>query len=170
MGLMGPDYDPREDEILLMNSKYLDLSHGEAQNAILQLLKIQRNRPRSIVAEVKIYRKYVPKLLEAYWGQCEAAKMAVQGNKRFMTDCADKKNRRWTPQEDNLLIDLVCSEGKSIMEIAVEMGRSVSAIKTRVSTLVGRKRITQKIAGRFLGEIDGEQYNAIIDGVLYKEE
>lgn len=168
MALMDENYDPRKDDILLWNPKLM--SDPKACNAaVIALLKLQREKPKSIVVELNMYRKHVPKLLELYFQKYDIAHACVKETERFHSDCEDKKYKRWTDEEDNVLIDLVCEEEKSPMEIALCLGRSVSAIKTRVSVLVGKKRLSQKIAGKFIGTINGEETETSIDGIVYKE-
>jgi hypothetical protein len=50
-----------------------------------------------------------------------------------------KSNNRWTPEEDERLLDLQVA-GKSSFAIAAEFRRSVGAVQGRLSVLKARKR------------------------------
>lgn len=67
-----------------------------------------------------------------------------------------------------MLIEEVCGD-TSIHELSLMFGRTPSSIKTRVSTLVGLERISQEVAGRFIGKINGDDANADIEGIVLKK-
>ena len=161
------NYNPREDGALLWNTNLMS-DEKEFNAALFALYKLQSERPKSIVVELNMYRKHVPKLLEMYFLKADLLNASIKENERFHSDCEDKKHKKWTEEEDKLLIDLVCDSEQSPMEIAIALGRSVSSIKTRVSTLVGRKRLSQKVVGKFVGKIGDEDAETTINGVVYK--
>ena len=80
----------------------------------------------------------------------------------------DRGNKRWTNEEDETLINLVCEGKTNIHKISTILGRSPGAIQTHISYLVGRKRITQEVAGKFIGFINGITAEAEICGTVYK--
>lgn len=121
-----------------------------------------------VVKEIKIFRKYVPELMSDYVRLIKDYNMLIEAAKRQRTDSESKKYKRWTEAEDNELIELVCEPKLSILDISVTMGRTVPSIKTRVSKLVGLKRISQEIAGRFVGSINGIDSDCVLDGTLFK--
>lgn len=165
--LTNDNYRPLDDGVLMFKTEELIL-RGETNDAFLRLNDVIQRRPKSIIAEVNIYRKYVPVILKSIIQMNEIKKAAALQAERVTTDNEDKKYQRWTEQEDNLLIDLVADEKMSMLELSTTMGRTVPAIKTRLSTLVGRKRISQNIAGRFIGFIDGEHKEAEVNGKLIR--
>ena len=167
--LMGEGYNPRTDDVAMWNPKTFQNATTEMNKALFTLLKLQRERPKSIVVELNTYRKYVPALIELYFLRDDMVTALGKEIERFHNDCDDKKHKRWTKEEDNILIDIICSGQQSPMETALVFGRSVSAIKTRVSTLVGKKRISQKVAGKFIGRITTNDTETHIDGVLVNE-
>lgn len=70
---------------------------------------------------------------------------------------------------DDLLISAVCSGNFTPLSLAAAFGRSPSAISSHLSYLVGVKRVSQSIAGRFIGQMNGEEVNADIVGTIYKK-
>lgn len=167
--LIDEFYNPREDDILLWNVTNNPRAK-EGKNSAMALWKqIHQNKFGNVVQEVRFYRKHIPNVLELVFLLTDGIAAANKANERFLNDSEDKKYRRWTDQEDKLLIDLVCAGDKSILEISTTLGRSVPAIKTRLSNLVGVKRISQKVAGKFIGTINGEETETSIDGIVYKE-
>lgn len=121
-----------------------------------------------IPKELKVYRKYVPTLMDCLRLCLEAIHMYEQMLERMENDSEGKKWQRWSDKEDELLIELVC-DGCSMLRLSTTLGRTPGSIKTRLSKLVGLKRISQKVAGRFIGCIDGEQTECVVDGTVYKE-
>lgn len=161
------EYDPKTDGVLLFDSEKT-LNKSQINEAFVRLNSVIENRPKSIVVEVNAFRKNVPILLKALVQINELKKAACLQAHRVTTDNNDKKYQRWTENEDKLLIDLVCDESISMLELSTTMGRTVPAIKTRLSHLVGVKRISQKIAGRFIGKADGEEIDSELVGIIYK--
>ena len=147
--------------------KYAEI-RGEVANSLYQLGRCTWNADgRNAFQQIQIYRKYVPVLaknfavvdaLANYFGaQLEVIEQKSVAN----------KNKRWTPEEDERVIDMIC-DGFTEIEIAIKTGRSIGAIHTRVSKLVGINRIDRKVAGHFLGYINGEKTEGDIDGVVTK--
>lgn len=140
-----------------------------ALEAVVKLGELQRQRPKSIVIEVNLYRKYVP-ILVKYLADCLALKKAMEEeNDRFYGKSSGNSNKRWTKEEDEMLIEVAAREDMTINEMSITFGRTPSAIVGRISYLVGRKRISQAIAGRFVGFIDGEKKESEIIGTVYKD-
>ena len=141
----------------------------ELVNAFMKIAKVTVERPKSIIVEVNTYRKYIPIVLDAYIRMCEGVRKATMLHDRATDIDYDRSHKRWTPEEDNALIDEVCCDDMNIHKLSTMFGRSPGAIKTHISELVGRKRISQEIAGRFIGIVDGEQIDAEINGTVYKK-
>ena len=162
------DYDPMSDGIAMCNMEQFQ-GKGENYEAMLKISQVIQNRPKSIVEELRIYRSNARKLLKYIEERDKLLKWALEQNSRFENDCDEKKYQRWTSEEDEMLIELVCDEKTSLLELSTIMGRTVSSIKTRITKLVGVKRISQKVAGKFIGSINGEEKEVNISGTLYKE-
>lgn len=143
---------------------------GKYKDAALQIYKALNQRPKSIIVELNIYRKYAPILIEYLLEITKINKAAINENERVFKKTDTNSRKRWTDVEDNLLIEAVCSEGATPARISAQFGRTPSAINSRITYLVGVKRLSQKIAGKFIGEINGENVNGFAVGTVYKEE
>ena len=112
--------------------------------------------------------KQLKTLLEIY----EDVIMLLNGYKatieRLNTEGFPNNNKRWTAEEDELLIELVAREKREPLSIALSLGRTPAAINARVSKLVGINRIDYKVAGHFLGTINGDAVTGKIDGIITK--
>ena len=133
-----------------------------------QLMNLCTTPKGSAFHQLQQFRKLVPELLKAYSELVEVAGASVKQLERACAKSEQNKNRRWTEEEDHWLIDMVVQDTPAI-EIATTMGRSVTAIKSRVSKLVGLQRISQNIAGKFFGTINGEKISGIIEGTVQKK-
>lgn len=161
------EYNPQNDGVLLFDSNKLQTSNETAE-AFKKINMVLQNRPKSIIVELNTFRKYVPSIIKYAIQQTNIAHAAVRQNDRFVNVEEEKKHKRWTENEDKLLIDLVCEEKESMMSIATIFGRSVTAIKARLTYLVGVKRLSQQIAGKFIGTVNGEESEVQLEGTLYK--
>lgn len=141
----------------------------ELLDAFTKLGNTIAKRPKSIIVEVNTYRRYLPIILDAYIRMCEAVRKTNMVYDRATDIQYARGNKRWTSDEDNELIEQVCREDINIHKLSAIFGRSPGAIKTHISELVGRKKISQEIAGRFIGMIDGELTDAKINGTIYKD-
>lgn len=117
---------------------------------------------------LRIFRKYVPVVMDNYRILQEVNTAAMKETDRAVNATTQKKNKRWTPEEDDALVNLAAEPENTTMRIAVTMGRTPGAVQTRISQLVGIGRISQAVAGRFIGTIDGEYAECTIDGEVMK--
>ena len=142
----------------------------EVINAIFELKDIiSSKKVFSSYLELKKYQEYVPVVL--FWA-LDSFKSIEQMSKmldRFNSRENERSNKRWTKEEDEELIERICNEEYDLNQIAITLGRSQNAIQTRLSYLVGVKRLSQKVAGKFIGEINGKQTEADVTGTVYKE-
>ena len=104
-------------------------------------------------------------LLKAQHSICQAAENSI---KRANDKTSERSHKKWSSIEDEQLIDAVSKGDSSIIELSCVFGRSPSAIKSRVSYLVGIKRVSSEIAGRFIGTINGASIEGNIRGQLTK--
>ena len=118
---------------------------------------------------LRVYDKYVPKLIKLYFANVEACGGLSKELDRATNNALERNGKRWDRDEDDALIDLVTEEDMSIAQIAITMGRTPQAIQTRVSHLVGIKRLSSDVAGRFKGTLDGVEVDGYIDGTVTRE-
>ena len=155
------EYAMDEDEYFGMDIQKADRAFKKLTNVVC--------KPSNVLEEIKIYRKYVPWLVNDYRKVVKKNTMLQEALNRIATDSESKKYKKWTNTEDVELIDLVCDKNLSILEVSAVMGRTVPSIKTRVSKLVGLKRLSQDVAGRFIGTIDGNHADCVLDGKIFKK-
>ena len=127
------------------------------------------HRPKSIIVELNIYRKYVPLLLDYVLQLSRINSHVMTESIRMHKKTNEKQNKRWTKEEDEKLIDVVSDGSWSQTEISAMFGRSPQSINARVSYLVGVKRLSQTVTGRFIGYINGQKTEADIAGTVRKE-
>ena len=118
-------------------------------------------KPKGSYDELMAYRNNVPILIA--W-----IRMIEQYAIRFTEH--PNNNKRWTKEEDEFLIESICEEDPvSLPILASGMGRSETAVQTRISYLVGVKRLSQQVAGKFIGMANGEEFKANLVGTIYKD-
>ena len=142
---------------------------GVVTDALFRLMKVIQNKPKSMIVELNVFRKYVPVLIKAYCINSDVTKKALKQVDRTLGAGMTNANKRWTDVEDNALIEMACKPNATMASLSTTFGRTPVAISARITTLVGRKRLSQEIAGRFVGYIDGVRSESTIMGTVYKE-
>lgn len=159
--------DPGEFQAIMTRADGL-INREKADEAVFAIEDMLHNKP-SMPVELKTYRKHVKTIIKLLHQQQELLDGYSEMFNRLVSDSEEKKGCRWQPEEDELLIDMVCDGETSMLEISTTLGRTVPAIKTRISKLVGVKRISKEIAGRFVGLVDGRKTKCFISGELFNE-
>ena len=145
------------------------VSKDEASKAIMALYDVTMN-PKPLMQAYRIYKKYVPVLL-AHNANINDFDQALERKLETLDKTVgDRSNKRWTNGEDEWLIEQICKEDASLFEISTTLGRTPASVQARVTKLVGLHRLSEKIAGKFIGNIGDEHVEAHIDGTLIKEE
>lgn len=165
---MNTDIKPLDHDVLLF-TKYQIADAPQYINAAQQMAKLTRERPKSLIEEVRLYRKYVPLLLEHILLLSDVNKAATKECTRVYEKTDVKSNKRWSKEEDELLIEAVCDDNTTMAQLSAIFGRTPGAINSHLTKLVGLKRLSQKVVGKFIGEVDGQTVNTSINGTLYKE-
>lgn len=134
----------------------------------IKTVKLLLTQPKGTnVVQLMQWRKIGSKMLKVF----KLQSATINASKEMVDRVSDKTcanhRKKWTDIEDEQLINAVCDE-TSIIEVACLFGRSPSAIKSRVSYLVGIKRITSDVAGRFVGTINGDKVEGNIKGQITK--
>ena len=143
------------------------LGNMRPEDVVLSL-EIALVEPKSISHQMKVFRKYVPVLLDLYDMSTQALIASCKQAEELQGSLAERSKKRYTPEEDEAIIS-TAAEGDTLVAIALAVGRTPTAIQTRISHLVGIGKISQSVAGRFIGTINGSQIDAEIDGVVYKQ-
>lgn len=141
-------------ELVLLLAKIDELSNDPKGNAFQQL---------------KEWRKIGKKVAGILYAAGEISEATQTQIDRLSEKTGERSNRRWSEKEDEALIDMICQENTSILEISLIFGRSPAAIKSRVSQLVGVKRLSQEVVGKFIGTLNGANIEGSIKGQLFKQ-
>ena len=157
-----------EKNVLMLDyNKLTGCKNTAKNNACVKLYELCTVPKGSAFHQLQQFRKLVPDLIKAYRELFEMLNASVEQIDRVNANSEINKNRRWSEKEENLLIELVVSD-TPVLEISTIMGRSASAITSKVSKLVGMERISQKVAGKFFGTINGEEISGEIKGTVQK--
>ena len=140
----------------------------EIHAAIIKLQDVIHQRP-TLSKELQIYRKYVPTIIKLIYLKESIIDGYMKTFERYIVESEARKNKRWTDGEDEFLVDMVCND-TPILEISLALGRTPASIKTRLTRLVGVKRISKNVAGKFIGKIDGILTECNIEGTIYINE
>lgn len=158
----------KEDDVIIGDLEHLDpFTDDEHIKAYRELINLVIEPNQSSYIELKKYRLYVPVLLANIIRHVNENLDLEEENTRIRTGKSKRSNKHWTNDEDELLIDLVCSD-VSMFEIAITLGRTVPSISNRLTKLVGLNRISQQVAGKFIGTANGEEFKANLVGTIYK--
>lgn len=131
-------------------------------------IKALETRPKNSFAYILELQDLVRKLSQQVLVQQEVLEKALSELHRMDDQVGERSRKRWTEQEDNLLIEEAAKDNTTTVELARIFGRTPGAIQSRITYLVGIERLSSKVAGRFIGTIDGEQAEVEIDGIVSK--
>ena len=140
----------------------------EIYTATNKLQEVIRQRP-ALSKELQIYRKYVPTIIKLLYLKDSIIEGYTKTFERYIFESEARKNKRWTDGEDEYLVDMVCRD-TPILEISLALGRTPASIKTRLTNLVGVKRVSKNVAGKFIGKINGILTECNIEGTIYNKE
>lgn len=142
----------------------------DGQKAMRELSFLISRPCKNAHKQLQLYRHWSRKLIEYQFLYQDLLSMANCDYSRILESTQERSRKRWTKEEDELLVDLAADHEMSAMEIATKLGRSPGAITTRLSYLVGIGQLEQSIAGHFIGWLDGEHVSGAINGELRKEQ
>ena len=139
---------------------------SDGQEAMGQLWLLVSNPPKSVHKQLQMFRKYTRAAIEYQFYYQEMIDLLSDEFERLLNGVQDRSGKRWSDVEDEVLVDLASRDNVNMTMIAMQLGRTPSAIQTRLSYLVGIKRVSTKVAGKFIGWFNGEQVDGDIDGVV----
>lgn len=150
--------------LLIDKGEFEDIKTYKLFTEIHSLLHVQKH---NAFIELNKWRKLGDKMLRYIEAVNNLEIMREKHIDRLEDGYGEKNNKRWTPEEDELLIEKVC-EGYTSLELATTFGRTANAISTRISHLVGIKRLTQNVDGYFRGDVNGVFTEGNISGCVSK--
>lgn len=155
------DFDKLNEELLECNAVILK-----------ELTRLRNNKPKNVVLELVAYKKLAKnfyRYLDMFEMYKEIADAAIERLLAQGENTALHNRKKWTKEEEELLIESVCDD-VSISDLAFLFGRTPGAISSKISELVGLKRLSQDVVGKFIGTFDGKRVEGDIKGTVIKEE
>lgn len=155
---------------LIHSSEVMECASNKAYKIVMRVSKLQQNPGGNAYIQLKEWKKLGDEIIKYFYTYGMVMQKSATVNQEIAEGVARNNNSRWTKEEDERLIEIVCShrDDWAPFEIAASFGRSIPAIKSRVSKLVGLNRVSQEVAGHFFGTIDGIEMSGSIDGTVYK--
>ena len=166
MDNLSKDYIPSEHGIIAFNMDEEVVNHADTYRMYWELEALVCEPKCNPGVQLMRWKKLGPQLLKHF----EVVDKINKGYQKIL----DKNNKReqenlrkkWRPDEDEMLIELASTGTMSMTDLAQAIGRTPSAISSRLSTLVGIGRVSQEIAGRFTGTMNGQMVSGNISGTL----
>ena len=135
--------------------------------AVRDIHTLRNSPPKSIHVRMKMYDRIASTFLDHLDMTAEIRQGMLKERKQDRGARPERNGKRWSEAEDVTLINHVAA-GESIQSLANIFGRTPLAISGRVSHLVGIKRITEEIAGRIEGYLDGAEVKGVFVGKIRK--
>ena len=149
-------------ENLIKNWETID----KGRKAMAALSQVISQPPKSAFKEIQLLRKYAKEVLQYQFIYQDFVEACSEEQSRLIDGMSDRARKRWAEDEDNILVDMASRDEENITSIAMMLGRTPGAIQTRLSYLVGIEKVSTKVAGRFVGWMDGEHVEVDIDGTV----
>ena len=166
---MDNNFDPMDKGILIMSYGAEKKKFEGAREAIEKLYMLCHQPKGNAFSQLQQFRKLTPIMINYILFLQKIIDGYTETYDRLVEKMSANNRKKWTPEEDELLVEIVAQGEQSISEVALTFGRTPGAISTRVSYLVGIKKVSKEIAGRFIGYLDGRHVEGIINGTVRKE-
>lgn len=125
-------------------------------------------RPRSTFMQIKLMRELLYRAGAFLILQRKLIDDMIVERNRLTENVGERGRKRWTQQDDELLIEMASQDDTTIIDLSRQFGRTPGAIQSRISKLVGIKKMSVEVAGRFIGTLNGEFVEGNIDGTVSK--
>lgn len=139
---------------------------SELHTALSEVIRMNHEQPKNLFMTLKKYREHSATIIRWAMTLQELRESSDRQLNHLMGKAGERSNKRWTESEDMALVELAANDQHSLVELSVTFGRSPAAISSRLTYLVGIKKVSQEIAGRIIGFIDGEPVNGYFSGEL----
>ena len=159
------------EHVLLANrDEYLEMINNIGVDKILADIYMSIvEPPKGAFKQISLYRALLKRAGLHIITLQDSNKAFMKELDRMGAGIGEQGRKRWTQEEDEMLIEAATDGTKTIIDLSTAFGRTPSAIQSRITKLVGIKRLTADVAGRFIGTINGEFVEGDIDGTLRKE-
>lgn len=168
------DYEPQEHGIELTNMKEMKKRLGvnnmyESAKFWTEVQVLIDHPKMNAYTQLAKWRS-LGKQMVAHCKEMEDIAMSYQRQiDRINSLSFERNGERWSDDEDGQLVELVCNGNIPMVELCTIFGRSPGAIQTRLSYLVGVKKVSSEIAGKFIGTLNGAKIEGNIKGNLTKQ-
>lgn len=147
------------------NLAYLSSMTGDPQKTVVELMRLNSKPPRgSVHQQLQKYRKLTEELLEHYFKLSDVNTHLIAENLFLQGGKPMGHRQRWTDIEDEALIEKACEDDANMLNLAVNFNRTPAAISSRLTYLVGVKRISRHVMGHLTGYLDGEPVEGYVVG------
>ena len=120
------------------------------------------------ITELMTYRKYIPTIVLGQFVKGKLERFDLAAFDTLMNNQFTNTGKRWEEWEDETIVNYICND-EPMWQICCVLGRTESSIRSRLSTLVGRKRISKEVAGRFVGTMSNDNGNCYIKGTVFEK-
>ena len=120
MGL--DDYRPLDDNLLLWNRKEIDEANGNEIGKEIYLLL--NDSKCNAFKQLQRWRKVGHKMLKWMKVRTEIDNARSTQFQRYVGDSSGNRYKRWSPDEEEALIEKICDGDLSILELSTVFGRS----------------------------------------------
>jgi hypothetical protein len=141
----------------------------EGRAALAALARLVSNPPKNVHKQIQLYRSLSKAVINYQFMYQDFVEAVLEQQDRLVDGMNDRARKRWTDEEDEVLIELASQDDESATTIALALGRTPSAVQTRLSYLVGINKTTATVAGRFVGWLNGKHVEGDIDGIVSKD-
>lgn len=144
------------------------VTNGGDSSVVTDIYAIITHPPKSAHAKIIAYQELLRRAAVRILALEDLKDTMLLEIERHESNVGERSRKRWTPEDDELLIETASQDDATIFGMAKQFGRTPGAIQSRISYLVGIKRVSEEIAGRFIGTLNGEFVEGDIDGIVSK--
>lgn len=144
---------------------------GEMNTMMNELSRLNSGHgDRNVFIRLRKYRENTQRLIKYVEDYQVIVRAALDRQDQMLGKVGERNRKKWTPTEDRALVDQACEPGSTLVTLALSMNRTPGAVASRLTHLVGIKKVSREIAGRIIGSLDGEPVEGYFEGVLLAEE
>lgn len=160
----------------LENVHGFEMEPGDPQVAkaamphMVALIKLNRGEgPKSVHRRLQDYRKHSAALMDLHFNLSEVVRFQTQELEVVKGGDYERARKRWTEEEDDALIEFASrEEAPNLMDLSLTFQRSPAAVSSRLTHLVGIRRITEALMGRITGYLDGVPVDGAFHGAIHR--
>ena len=154
------------DGVRLWDRNKLEERLPDVRKAAYELTRLNAGQSRkNFHQKLKDYQRYSEELLKAHGVQSEVLAAAQKTIHELEAGMAENAGRRWSKEADEALVEMASrDDGHTVVTLAGMFGRSPGAVASRLSDLVGMRRITGEQYLRLSGQLNGKEVDGVFVG------